>query len=208
MTPNLKDVTRLLGSNRVHRKIANDAYHKFQYKWKMFWIKKIFILTCGGSRGGPNCGPKGRPAPPPPLSQGLDDRALPPYLQVWIHHCLPCSYFVHFRPWYRALLFLLTHSSWKVRQNSQSCVQRLFNSVGESAVELQSSLLTEFSKLLSTQKVSKGWIFLHFSLPDNGNYGLSTWIFWTFCSFKGLQRLPSICSTELELMLKQCRVTV
>ena len=148
------------------------------------------------------------PPPPPPLSQGLDDRALPPYLQVWIHHCLPCSYFVHFRPWYRALLFLLTHSSWKVRQNSQSSVQRLFNSLGESAVELQSSLLTEFSKLLSTQKVSKGWIFLHFSLPDNGNYGLSTWIFWTFCSFKGLQRLPSICSTELELMLKQCRVTV
>ena len=79
----------------------------------------------------------------------------PPYLKVSIHHCLPCSYCVHFRPWYRALLFLLTHSSWKVRQNTQSCVQRLFNSLGESAVELQSSLLTEFSKLLSTQKVSK-----------------------------------------------------
>ena len=141
----------------------------------------------------------------PPLSQGLDDCTLPPsppYLKVWIHYCLPCSYCVHCRPWYRALLFLLTHSSWKVRQNSQSCVQRLFNSLGESAVELQSSLLTEFSKLLSTQKVSKAWIFLHFSFPDNGNYGLSTWIFWTFCLFKGFQRLPSICSTELELMLK------
>ena len=25
--------------------------------------------------------------PPPPLSQGLDDRA-PPYLKVWIHHCM------------------------------------------------------------------------------------------------------------------------
>ena len=96
-----------------------------------------------------------REGPPPLLSQGLDDRTLPPYLKVWIHYCLPCSYCVHFRPWYRALLFLLTHSSWKVRQNSQSCVQRLFNSLGESAVELQSSLLTEFSKLLSTQKVSK-----------------------------------------------------
>ena len=143
-------------------------------------------------------------APPPRLSQGLDDCTLPPppYLKVSIHHCLPCSYCVHFRPWYRALLFLLTHSSWKVRQNSQSCVQRLFNSLGESAGELQSSLLTEFSKLLSTQKVSKAWIFLHFSFPDNGIYGLSTWIFWTFWLFKGLQRLPSICSTELELMLK------
>ena len=100
--------------------------------------------------------PEGK-APPPRLSQGLDDCTLPPppYLKVWNHHCLPCSYCVHFRPWYRALLFLLTHSSWKVRQNTQSCVQRLFNSLGESAVELQSSLLTEFSKLLSTQKVSK-----------------------------------------------------
>ena len=85
------------------------------------------------------------PTPPPP----------PTYLKVWNHHCLPCSYCVHCRPWYRALLFLLTHSSWKVRQNTQSCVQRLFNSLGESAVELQSSLLTEFSKLLSSQKVSK-----------------------------------------------------
>ena len=113
----------------------------------------------------PIWGPKERPAPPPPLSQSLDDPALTPYLKVWIHHCLPCSYFVPFRPWYRALLFLLTHSSWKVRQNTQSCVQRLFNSLGESAVELQSSLLTEFSKLLSTQKVSKAWIFLHFSFP-------------------------------------------
>ena len=132
------------------------------------------------------------PTPPPPAT----------YLKVWNHHCLPCSYCVHFRPWYRALLFLLTHSSWKIRQNTQSCVQRLFNSLGESAAELQSSLLTEFSKLLSTQKVSKAWIFLHFSFPDNGIYGLSTWIFWTFWLFKGLQRLPNICSTELELMLK------
>ena len=122
---------------------------------------KIFILTRGGSRGSiplflhqSEARRKGQP-PPPPLSQSLDDPALTPYLKVWIHHCLPCSYFVPFRPWYRALLFLLTHSSWKVRQNTQSCVQRLFNSLGESAVELQSSLLTEFSKLLSTQKVSK-----------------------------------------------------
>ena len=191
----------------MNPKVANNAYLKFQYKWKMFWIKKIFTLTNGGSRGRPNWGLKGRPTSPP-LSQGLDDRTLPPYLKVWIHHCLPCSYFVYCRPWYRALLFLLTHSSWKVRQNSQSCVQRLFNSLAESTVELQSSLLTEFSKLLSTQKVSKVWIFLHFSFTDNSNYGFSTWIFWTFCSFQGLQRLLNICSTELELMLKQCRVTV
>ena len=173
---------------KMNPQIANNAYHKFQYKWKMFWIWKIFILTRGGSREGPNWGLKGRPPPA--------------YLKVWNHHCLPCSHCVHFRPWYRALLFLLTHSSWKVRQNTQSCVQRLFNSLGESAVELQSSLLTEFSKLLSTQKVSKAWIFLHFSFPDNGIYGLSTRIFWTFWLFKGLQRLPNICSTELELMLK------
>ena len=103
--------------------------------------------------------PEGKaPTPPPPpayLRVWMTAPSPPPYLKVSIHHCLPCSYCVHFRPWYRALLFLLTHSSWKVRQNSQSCVQRLFNSLGESAVELQSSLLTEFSKLLSTQKVSK-----------------------------------------------------
>ena len=24
----------------------------------------------------------------PPLSQGLDDRVAPPYLKVWIHHCI------------------------------------------------------------------------------------------------------------------------
>ena len=113
--------------------------------------------------------PEGKaPTPPPPLISGSGwlHPPPPPYLKVWNHHCLPCSHCVHFRPWYRALLFLLTHSSWKVRQNTQSCVQRLFNSLGESAVELQSSLLTEFSKLLSTQKVSKAWIFLHFSFPD------------------------------------------
>ena len=28
-----------------------------------------------------------REGPPPPLSQGLDDRTLPPYLKVWIYHC-------------------------------------------------------------------------------------------------------------------------
>ena len=144
-----------------------------------------------------------------------EGKAHPPYLRVWmttpsppplIGRCGSTTAYlvltVYFRPWYRALLFLLTHSSWKVRQNTQSCVQRLFNSLGESAVELQSSLLTEFSKLLSTQKVSKAWIFLHFSFPDNGIYGLSTWFFWTFWLFKGLQRMPNICSTELELMLK------
>lgn len=101
--------------------------------------------------------PEGKAPTPPPayLRVWMTAPSPPPYLKVSIHHCLPCSYCVHFRPWYRALLFLLTHSSWKVRQNSQSCVQRLFNSLGESAVELQSSLLTEFSRLLSTQKVRK-----------------------------------------------------
>ena len=59
------------------------------------------------------------------------------------------------RPWNRALVFLLTHSSWKVQQSAQSCIQRLFNSSGESAVELQFSLLTEFSKLLAKLNVSK-----------------------------------------------------
>ena len=159
----------------MNPKVANNAYHKFQYKLKMFWIKKIFILTIGGEdqTGARREGPPF----PPLLSQDLDDYTLPLYLKVWIHHCLPCSYFVHFRPWYRALLFLLTHSSWKVRQNSQLCVQRLFNSLGESAVELQSSLLTEFSKLLSTQKVSKAWIFLHFSLPDNSNMDFLNFLF-------------------------------
>ena len=41
--------------------------------------------------------PKGRKkifleTPPPPLSQGLDDRPLPlpsPHLKVWIFHCMP-----------------------------------------------------------------------------------------------------------------------
>ncbi|KAJ7333816.1 eIF-2-alpha kinase activator GCN1 [Desmophyllum pertusum] len=56
------------------------------------------------------------------------------------------------QPWYRALVFLLTHSKWKVRQSTQSCIQRLFNSLGESAVDLQSSMLTEFSKLLAQEK--------------------------------------------------------
>ena len=28
------------------------------------------------------------PRPPPPLSQGLDDWVLPPYLKVWIRHCI------------------------------------------------------------------------------------------------------------------------
>ena len=138
-----------------------------------------------------------REGPPPPLSQGLDDRTLPPYLKVWIHHCWPCSYFVHCRPWYRALLFLLAHSSWKVRQNSQSCVQRLFNSLGECAVELQSSLLTEFSKLLSTQKVGKAWIFLHFSFPFTGYYGLSTWICELFVHLKGYNICPTFVQQSL-----------
>ena len=41
-----------------------------------------------------NWGPEGwkkfflRSVPPLTLSQGLDDRPLPPYLKVWIHHCL------------------------------------------------------------------------------------------------------------------------
>ena len=26
-------------------------------------------------------------APPPPLSQGLDDRSPPPYLKAWIRYC-------------------------------------------------------------------------------------------------------------------------
>lgn len=59
-----------------------------------------------------------------------------------------------FRPWYRALVFLLTHSAWKVRQNAQSCVQRLFNALGESALELQCLLLKELSKLIAQQKVN------------------------------------------------------
>ncbi|RMX46865.1 hypothetical protein pdam_00022068, partial [Pocillopora damicornis] len=56
------------------------------------------------------------------------------------------------QPWYRALVFLLTHSAWKVRQNAQSCVQRLFNALGESALELQCLLLKELSKLIAQQK--------------------------------------------------------
>ena len=51
-------------------------------------------------------------------------------------------------------MFLLTHSSWKIRQSAQSCVQHLFNALGESAVELQSSLLAELSKLIAQQKVN------------------------------------------------------
>ena len=51
-------------------------------------------------------------------------------------------------------MFLLTNSSWKVRQSTQSCIQHLFNSLGESAVDLQSSMLTEFSKLVAQQKVN------------------------------------------------------
>ncbi|XP_068678677.1 stalled ribosome sensor GCN1-like [Montipora foliosa] len=56
------------------------------------------------------------------------------------------------RPWKRALVFLLTHSSWRIRQTTQSCIQRLFNISEESALELQSSLLAEFSELLAMQK--------------------------------------------------------
>ena len=63
-------------------------------------------------------------------------------------------FFSNFRPWFRALVFLLTNSSWKVRQSTQSCIQHLFNGLGESAVELRSSMLTEFSKLLAQQKVN------------------------------------------------------
>ena len=51
-------------------------------------------------------------------------------------------------------MFLLTNSGWKIRQSAQSCIQRLFTNSGESGVELQSSLLAEVSKLLTTQKVS------------------------------------------------------
>ena len=41
----------------------------------------------------PNWGPKGRKKffwrpPPPPLSEGLDDLPPPPYLKVWICHCM------------------------------------------------------------------------------------------------------------------------
>ena len=40
---------------------------------------------------GPNSGPKGRKIflgdGPPPLSKGLDNRAPPPYLKIWIQHC-------------------------------------------------------------------------------------------------------------------------
>ena len=68
---------------------------------------------------------------------------------VFLTFCL-----LYFRPWYRALVFLLTHSAWKVRQNAQSCVQRLFNALGESALELQSLLLKELSKLIAQQKVN------------------------------------------------------
>ena len=68
---------------------------------------------------------------------------------VFLTFCL-----LFFRPWYRALVFLLTHSAWKVRQNAQSCVQRLFNALGESALELQSLLLKELSKLIAQQKVN------------------------------------------------------
>lgn len=68
---------------------------------------------------------------------------------VFLTFCL-----LFFRPWYRALVFLLTHSAWKVRQNAQSCVQRLFNALGEGALELQCLLLKELSKLIAQQKVN------------------------------------------------------
>ena len=87
------------------------------------------------------------------------DCALPSW--EWVFTVIPayicdehCPFFLT-RPWYRALVFLLTHSSWRVRQSAQSCIQHLFNNLGESAVDLQSSLLAEFSKLLFKCKVSK-----------------------------------------------------
>ena len=44
----------------------------FGPNWGLKSQKKIFLET----------------TPPPPLSQGLDDRPPPPYLKVWIRHWL------------------------------------------------------------------------------------------------------------------------
>ena len=78
---------------------------------------------------------------------------LPFYELMYLLVMLFVSVFFFFRPWKRALVFLLTHSSWRIRQTTQSCIQRLFNISEESALELQSSLLAEFSELLAMQKV-------------------------------------------------------
>ena len=59
--------------------------------------KQISGGSRGGTRGacpplmsGPNSGPKGQKIflgdGPPPLSKGLDNRAPPPYLKIWIQH--------------------------------------------------------------------------------------------------------------------------
>ena len=70
------------------------------------WSMAHFVYNSGRPRGGAweaqapllfldqtEAAPEGpkkffwRPGPPP-LSQGLDDWVLPPYLKVWIRHCI------------------------------------------------------------------------------------------------------------------------
>ena len=69
------------------------------------WSTAHFVYNSGRSRGGAweaqapllfldqtGAAPEGPKKffwrPGPPLSQGLDDWVLPPYLKVWIRHCI------------------------------------------------------------------------------------------------------------------------
>ncbi|XP_029194337.2 eIF-2-alpha kinase activator GCN1-like [Acropora millepora] len=80
------------------------------------------------------------------------------------------------QPWQKALVFLLTHTSWKIRHSTQSCIQNLYKVSGESALELQSSLLAEFSKLLEVQKhlIPDNVSVVNGDAPLGGSSGVST----------------------------------